>query len=134
MVAIIGILAAVAIPAYNKYQENAKVGVIKSSLQQVIKGVNACLAVGQTTACGTNDVNGTVRQQAGTVITGLAGTAPTTALGTTNAFCFCVEYTGFKKACIDIDATGNPGAFPSDAQITDATTGSCTATTGAVAN
>ena len=63
MVAIIGVLAAVAIPAYNQYQENAKVGVIASSLSQITKAFNACLAVGETAAkcAGNVNVNGTVR-------------------------------------------------------------------------
>ena len=63
VVAIIGILAAVAIPAYNAYQENAKVGVISSSLSQITKAFNTCLAVGNpaSTCAGNVNVNGTVR-------------------------------------------------------------------------
>ena len=139
VVAIIGILAAVAIPAYNAYQENAKVGVVKSSLQQVIKAVNACLAIGEVTACGTNDVNGTVRAQANTTIMGLAGTSTTAAVGTTNEYCFVVAYqTGgsdTQKACVALDENGNiAGTFPTDAQIKAKGSGACMATTGACTN
>ena len=45
VVAIIGILAAVAIPAYRNYQRNAEVGVVQNSLDQIGKSAQACLAV-----------------------------------------------------------------------------------------
>ena len=127
VVAIIGVLAAVAIPAYNTYQTNAKVGVVKSSMQQVIKAVNACLAVGSPiTDCDDDDVNMTVRAQDNTEIKGTAGTA------TGTEACFIVRYktggTTTQQACISIDKTGVPGTFPSDTQIKDASKGSCAGT------
>ena len=44
VVAIIGILAAVAIPSYRNYQRNAEVGVVQNSLNQISKSTEACLA------------------------------------------------------------------------------------------
>ena len=45
VVAIIGVLAAVAIPAYRTYQRNAEVGVVRSSLNEIAKGTAACLTL-----------------------------------------------------------------------------------------
>ena len=131
MVAIIGILAAVAIPAYNAYQNNAKVGVVESSLNQVFKAFNACLAVGNAAGtCTTNDVNGTVRAQAMTMIVATMGSATTT-----TPACFVVTYqTGTattQQACIDISPTGElVAAFPTAVQIGNAmaASGACAAT------
>ena len=121
------------IPAYNKYQENAKIGVVKSSLQQVSKSINACLAIGTPIAsCATNDVNGTLRQQANTVIMGMVGTSAMTTA------CFTVEYqtggTTTQKACLQFDATGVPGTFPTDAEIGMAAKGTCNGGTAVCSN
>ena len=128
MIAIIGVLAAVAIPAYNAYQDNAKVGVVKSSLQQISKAYNACLAVGETvTNCGgsgtpaSTAVNGTVRIQTGTTVASNINSMATQA-------CFLITFTnGGQKACLQLDDTGNPGTFPTDANIKDTTMGACAA-------
>ena len=128
VVAIIGILAAVAIPAYNAYQDNAKIGVVESSLNQVVKAYNACLAVGNTAAtCATNNVNGTVRAQAMTMIVATAGTAATT------PGCFVVSYqtggTDTQKACVALGPTGEQvGTFPTTAQIGMSGSGMCAGT------
>ena len=130
--AIIGILAAVAIPAYNAYQNNAKIGVVESSLNQMLKAFNACLAVGNTVSqCGTATVNGTVRAQANTVLDGqtMSGAAPA---------CLSVAYqtggTTTQQGCFQLDATGNlvspsmgSATFPTDAEIGNAAKGACTA-------
>ena len=51
VVAIIGILSAVAIPAFQKYQRTAEVGVVTASLNTIGKGVAACLTLGDRTSC-----------------------------------------------------------------------------------
>lgn len=69
VVAIIGVLAAVAIPAYNKYQRNAKVGVVNATLNQVEKAFPACITTDTFADCDTLDVNGTLKAQSGASIT-----------------------------------------------------------------
>ena len=51
VVAIIGVLAAVAIPAYNGYRANAAQGAIENSLQTVGKGFAACVTMKQFSDC-----------------------------------------------------------------------------------
>ena len=53
VVAIIGVLAAVAIPAYNKYRVNAAQAAIESSLQSIGKGIAACLTLNSFLDCDT---------------------------------------------------------------------------------
>ena len=53
VVAIIGILSAVAIPAFRNYQKRAEVGVVTASLNTIGKGVAACLTLGDRTNCST---------------------------------------------------------------------------------
>ena len=53
VVAIIGVLAAVAIPAYNRYRADAAKTAVSSSLQSVGKAFAACLAVSPFDDCDT---------------------------------------------------------------------------------
>ena len=53
VVAIIGVLAAVAIPAYNKYRVNAVQAALSSSLNSIGKGFAACLTLNQWAQCDT---------------------------------------------------------------------------------
>ncbi len=53
VVAIIGVLAAVAIPAYNNYRNNAAYAALTSSLQNIGKGFAACLTLNQWDDCQT---------------------------------------------------------------------------------
>ncbi|MCY4512183.1 MAG: type II secretion system protein [Bdellovibrionales bacterium] len=58
-VGIIGILASVAIPAYNKYRQNAAEGAVEAEAQNMMKAFEACLAAGTSIAsCGDNDIDG----------------------------------------------------------------------------
>ena len=75
VVAIIGILAAVAIPAYQGYQENAKKGVVNGSLNIVKKSVRICLVNSTAAQCLTDDVHGSVEAQEGYEITVVDGSS-----------------------------------------------------------
>ena len=55
VVAIIGVLAAVAIPAYNGYRASAAQGAVENSLQTVGKGFSACVALNTFGDCNTLD-------------------------------------------------------------------------------
>ena len=53
VVAIIGILSAVAIPAFRGYQKRAEDGVVNFSLNTIEKGIAACLTLGEPANCKT---------------------------------------------------------------------------------
>ena len=55
VVAIIGVLAAVAIPAYQKYQVNAALNSATISAKTIYKAIQTCLANGDGVLC--NDTN-----------------------------------------------------------------------------
>ena len=59
VVAIIGVLAAVAIPAYQKYREGAAENAAKADATAIMRAYQACLAKGDT-GCLTDDVNDTI--------------------------------------------------------------------------
>ena len=60
VVAIIGVLATVAIPAYNKYRDSAAQNATKSEATQVLKAVQACLTAGVVGDCATPTVGDTI--------------------------------------------------------------------------
>ena len=131
VVAIIGVLAAVAIPAYNKYQKNAKVNVIKASMNQIIKTYNACLSGKNQGDCTSGmagtaltltaiDIDGTLDAQPGTTIQATRSAA--------NAACIIVTHAASTyEGCVGFNADGEVLAQSSDAQIQVATTACTTA-------
>ena len=100
VVAIIGVLAAVAIPAYQKYQRTAKVNVIAATLNQVEKAFPACLTVDNFANCDDPNIAGTLKGQAGAKIAGSTD-------GSTNA-CWKTELTSDMSVngCTQINANG----------------------------
>ena len=104
MVAIIGVLAAVAIPAYQKYQESAKVGVIKGSINQIIKAFNACITAKSAGDCDDGHIDNTLEAQPNVAIVGIAGT------GTPSGACFTVKGAGSLnnyEGCVALGTNGN---------------------------
>ena len=81
-VGIIGVLASVAIPAYNKYRQNAATGAAEAEAQGMMKAFQACIAAGTAIGtCGTNNIDGVLATACAAA--GTAATTPTTAkLGT----------------------------------------------------
>ena len=62
-VGIIGVLASVAIPAYNKYRVSSNIGAVEAEVVGLQKAVEACLASGgnfSATKCGSNTIDGVV--------------------------------------------------------------------------
>ena len=75
MVAIIGVLAAVAIPAYNGYRNTAAEKSAQAEASEIMKALQACTTVETLTTCYTASVNMTLSKSCAT--TGATtGTAP----------------------------------------------------------
>ena len=74
VVAIIGILSAVAIPAFRNYQTKAEKGVVTASLNSIGKGTAACLTLNNRDGCKTM---GNINVNCGANIECKAGTAAT---------------------------------------------------------
>ena len=114
VVAIIGVLAAVAIPAYNRYRADAERNVVRSTLNQVIKAFNACIADQPFATCATNNINMTVSAQAGTTI------ASNTAASMAPPFCLAVSGVGAggRSGCVGMNEDGEVQAqTTTDGQI-----------------
>ena len=60
VVGIMGLLAAIAIPAYNGYRNNAQRGVVAATLSNIKKAFPACLTVSPFATCAMAGVNGTI--------------------------------------------------------------------------
>ena len=61
-VGIIGVLASVAIPAYNKYRQNAAKGAAEAQTKNFSKGFQACLSTGVPIAdCATGNIGNTLQ-------------------------------------------------------------------------
>ena len=119
VVAIIGVLAAVAIPAYNKYQKSAKLSVVKGSLNQIQKAYNACLSVGTFAACSSSDIDDTLKAQTG-------ATVAATVTGTTKA-CFIATHTASTyDGCVEFNADGEVVNISDTDALIEATATACT--------
>lgn len=118
VVAIIGVLAAVAIPAYNRYRADAERNVVRSTLNQVIKAFNACISDEPFATCATDDINMTFNAQAGTTVT------VNTAASNAPPFCLQVKGVGAgdRSGCVAMNENGEVQAqTETDGQI-DAST------------
>ena len=65
VIAIIGVLAAVAIPAYQAYLNNARKNMAEGSINQIKKAFPACFAVNGFSTCANEEINNTLKEQAG---------------------------------------------------------------------
>ena len=60
VVGIMGLLAAIAIPAYNAYRDDAQAGVIDSTISNIQKAFPSCIAIRPFATCATPTINGTI--------------------------------------------------------------------------
>ena len=101
VVAIIGILAAVAIPAYNQYRKNAAIGAMGSDATNVARAVTACLTVNPFSSCDerTDTALGLSTQG---LSAGISGKAPNV------CFEFTREISGTQYSqCVSINASNS---------------------------
>ena len=93
-VGIIGVLASVAVPAYNKYRKSALLGAAQSEGENLKKAFEACLAGGATFAtCTTATIDGAV------VCTAATATISAAQKGIADG-CSVSDTTGKAKACV----------------------------------
>jgi len=85
VVAIIGILAAVVIPAYKKYQRNPKQTVLKVSINTIIGSFETCLNLNSFRDCADDNIKGTLREKQGTTVKRTPDATPP------NKVCYRVE-------------------------------------------
>ena len=97
VVAIIGVLAAIAIPNYNQYKKKSQIQAIKTTLNNVITAVNACiLDDNELNVCGGRDGHPVPREclSVGSSING------TMIASDNNSNLSAVVNKGFTKLCI----------------------------------
>ena len=95
VVGIIGILAAVGIPAYQKYQDRAELGVVQSTVNQVRKAFQTCMSVNAEATCQTANVDGTIEVSGDVTLSPASpGTDQTCWLITKGDFTGCVGFDG----------------------------------------
>ena len=108
VVAIMGILAAVAIPAFRRYQRRAEVGVLQTTLQTIGKGAAACLSLNTRDDC---ESLGNINVSCNTANTECSATTTGTAM--TDPLCFVVARPTIaaptSRGCVSVDIeTGVP--------------------------
>ena len=112
VVAIIGIMAAVAIPAYNRYINRAEAGVIDGSVNQIKKAVPNCLAVDSFATCATDTVNGTISASGDASITGGRDMQNACWLVTLDDRTACVDFNNDQTGAPETESYGVPEGIP----------------------
>ena len=85
VVGIMGLLAAIAIPAYNNYRTNAQAGVIQATMANIQRAFPACLTTMTFAECANDTINGTINP---------AGKSRIYSNMTAQMACFAVELGG----------------------------------------
>ena len=114
VVGIIGVLAAVAIPAYQRYQRNAEIGVVQSTINQIRKSFQICMSVSDLTSCRKSNVDGTI--ELGSEIT----LSPSDPSGTKT--CWKLEKGSEFTGCVAFDGRSYVNkeiGYPSDTTCSD---------------
>ena len=125
VVAIIGVLAAVAIPAYNRYQTTARVNVIQGTVNQIVKAFNACLTDMAPADCADNDIDGTLAAQPNVAISNVPSSSAEecwTIIGANNLMGF--------SACVainNVNGTITRQSTDANIRLTTGTAAGCSA-------
>ena len=95
-----GLLAAIAIPAYNNYRTDAQAGVIQATFANIERAFPACLTTSPFATCATTSINGTLNPSGmSRIYSNIDGTGQNV--------CYGIELGG------NIDGTGNnPSTSP----------------------
>ena len=127
MVAIIGVLAAVAIPAYNGYRTTAAENSVRSEVSEMVKALQACVTVHNTADCVTLDIKMTISKTCTSAPSSKADTVGCYIDDTTDQ-CVSAAVQGVGAVvhgCQTFDlSTGIVGAYTKDKQCKN--DGSCT--------
>ena len=100
VVAIIGILAAVAIPAYNGYRKTAALGAMTSDATNIIRAVTACLTVNPFSSCDQSAPSDSLGLHTQDISPGITGQAPNI------CFTFPREIAGTTyRQCVSVNAS-----------------------------
>lgn len=120
-VGIIGVLASVAIPSYQKYRKNAAKGASSQEVKHMETAYEACLSAGASlTICGTSDIDGALNRACSTINTTKSGNA-----ADFDAGCHFSKDTNATKVCFDsVKITG--GKAINNCTEYDSTTGKFT--------
>ena len=129
VVVIIGVLAAIAIPNYNQYRKKSQIQVVKTTLNNVITAVNACILDGNDLhVCGGTESTPIPRENLmvistinGTVIVQDNSRLHTAVNMKSDSTKLCVIYyidvPQKYKGCVGFDDEGNVLAQSTEAQI-----------------
>ena len=100
VVAIIGVLATVAIPAYNGYRDSAAQRAASSEASQIFKALQACLTENVKATCATDDINETISATCSVAgVAGLPGTLPSSG-------CSVAQKAGTDDVCVSAHRQG----------------------------
>ena len=108
VIAIIGVLAAVAIPAYNRYLDQAGASVVDGSLNQIKKAFPTCLTLDGFAACATANINGTLTATGDAQITSTSDPQNACWLVTLDQRTACVDFNNDQTGVPENEAFGVP--------------------------
>ena len=130
VVAIIGVLATVAIPAYNKYRDGAAERAAMSEASQILKALQACMTEKTQAACATGNIDKTISTTCN--VSGVA-TLPTSGSSCsvaqkTDDVCVSAHrqgVNGVKHSCWQLDSSTGQVTGPDNSKYCKSADGKC---------